>query len=366
MRRLIETYIFINIMQLAESIPRKGGTMKPTLLDVAELAKVSRTTACRAMNNEGRIDEETRKRVLEAAKTLNYQPNRLAQSLRVKQSFVIGVIFSNLFAGHFYSEIFRGIEEYTSGQNYNLILGCSDGSVEKETELIESFQARQVDGLIMTPTNHMTPEAIEILENSKIPVVFIDRCSADYEHDYVGTDNLLGGKLAADYLKQLGHRNIAVCMGPDAETMSVTDRLRGAVQVFEKEQMHYFTIMGKSKARNSKEFSYEAMLESMDMLKSNEATAVMAMSDSVALGASRALIEHGYRIGKDIALIGYNNDDFCPYLTVPLTTVGQPKYELGERAAELLLKKIRDKKSKCNTKIILKPKLVIRQSCGEF
>jgi DNA-binding LacI/PurR family transcriptional regulator len=343
--------------------------MKASLLDVAKLAQVSKSTVSRAINNEGRIDGETKKRVMEAAEALHYQPNRVARSLRSQRSNVIGIIFANLFAGHFYSEIFRGIEENAFHRNYTLILGCSDGSPEKEQQLIESFAAQQVAGMILTPTGGFSMDKALLLRQMRLPVVFIDRMPVNEvgsEFDFVGTDNLTGGRLAAKYLADRGHRSVAICLGPEPDASSVQARLQGAEQVFREAGVESCFLRTRAdRAASSYSFGFDALTNAVETLRQRRVTAVMAMSDTVAIGCMKAAELLGYRIGRDIALIGYNNDDICDYLYVPLTTIGQPKYAIGQQALQLLAQRIENPDSFPRREVILQPELIVRTSCGE-
>lgn len=338
--------------------------MKVSLLDVARLANVSKSTASRAINNEGRVDEETKKRVLDAVQRLQYQPNRMAQSLRSRQSNVIGVLFSNLFAGHFYSEIFRGIEEHAFENNYSLILGCSDGSEEKERKLIGAFMAQQVAGIILTPTNGFMQKNLAFLQRSNIPAVCIDREIAQSTLDYVGTDNFCGGGLAASHLIHAGHKSIAICLGREKDAVSIQNRLDGVKTALGTHGVAYM-LLEHVPDTDSKAYGYHAVMASESKMQERGVSAILAMSDMLAVGCMKACENMGYTIGQGFSVIGYNNDDICDYLHVPLTTVEQPKYEIGRRAFYLLKQRMQEEPGALKQRIILQPKLVIRNSCGE-
>jgi LacI family transcriptional regulator len=203
--------------------------VKARLIDVAELAKVSRTTAFRVLNGGDGVKESTYKKVMKAAEQLNYSPNRFASALRTKQSKVIGAVFSNLFSGHFYSDIYKGIEDIAFKKGYTIILGSADENSSKERKFIRSLAEQQAEGIIAAPLSKHDRESFEMLKKYDIPVVFVDKYIEGFEADRVITDNYLGGEIVAEYLLSLGHRDIALCKGYGWNTTSTYFREQGFV-----------------------------------------------------------------------------------------------------------------------------------------
>jgi Transcriptional regulators len=340
--------------------------MKAKLIDVAKLAGVSRTTAFRALRGQARIKPSTVERVLLAAKQLDYQPNRHASALRSNQSMIIGVLFSNLFSGHFYAEIYQGIETIAYKEGYTLLLGSADEDRDKEEKLISLLLENSVDGVIAAPLGGADGEKYSQLLDQGIPIVFVDKFFADMNRDRVITDNYQGGRLAADYLLELGHRRIATCKGNEPTASSVEDRTKGfSDSLLRYGVKTYETIDFANTFGDSREGAYEA---TMRYLRAHPPafTALFAQSDSIATGCISALIQCGYRVPEDISVVGYNDDKFSRFFPIPLTTVAQHKYEMGEKAIQLLLNQIRCEASDEPRSIILQPELIIRASCARW
>lgn len=342
--------------------------MAVTIDDIAKKIGVSKTTVSRALNNKSRISEETRNSILEAAKDLNYLPNKLASGLRSKKSMAIGLIINDLVAGHFYSEIFNGIEDVAIREGYGVILGCTNGDKEREKKLINLFSERQVDGIIAAPTHDVDITCYKNLRNLGTPFIFIDKYLENIDTDVITSDDVLGATLAVDHFVSLGHKKIAILLGPEYPCSSIDKRIQGYKQVlmknnFDYEQFIYFP----QTIRNQREYGYKAIKFYLETNKEIP-TAIFAVNDSLAIGAVKAIRERNMKVPEDIAIIGYNNDEITEYFDVRLSTVSLPKFEIGKRAINLLLDRINNNKNIRETNefefINIKPQLIIRDSCG--
>lgn len=341
--------------------------MGATLDDIAKKVGVSKTTVFRALNGKSRIKEETRQKILQAAKELNYVRNTLASGLRSKRSMVAGIIFSDLMAGHYYSEIFHGIEDVATKNNYGVILGCSKGDIEKEKKLLRLFTERQVDGIIVAPTYGTDINSYIELKQNKIPFVFIDKSIEGIATDIVTTDDVLGAIEAVNYLISLGHQKIAVLVGPEYPCSTIMKRIEGYLHAMKNSGKTYNKIISLNETIVSqKEYGYKAVLKYLD---SNEekATAIFAINDSLAIGAIKALREKGLKVPEDVSVLGCNDDDIDKYFDVQITTISQPKYEMGKKAMEILMERMSgsdgDGVMGGFQYVNMKPSLIIRQSC---
>ncbi|TCL65931.1 LacI family transcriptional regulator [Hydrogenispora ethanolica] len=343
--------------------------MAVTIHDIANKVGVSKTTVYRALNNKPRISKETYDLIIKTAQELNYFPNKLASGLRSKRSMAIGLIFNDLISGHFFSDIFNGIEDSAIQNDYGVILGCSNGDPHKEKLLLNLFAERQVDGIIVAPTYGVDTECYRRLQEERIPFVFIDKYIPEIATDIVTTDDFFGSYEAVSHLIRLGHRNIAILIGPEYPCSTIEKRIEGYRKALRDNRLEHEGIISfTEKMTNQRKYGYLAVGR---YLAENESknTAIFAINDSLAIGALKALREHNLRVPADVAVIGYNNDEIDEYLDIQLTTVLQPKYEMGKKAMELLLKRInRDKEAAAPAThyeyINLRPQLIIRDSCG--
>ncbi len=340
--------------------------MRAKLSDVAKLAGVSCTTAFRALNGKDRIKKETVNRVMEAAKELNYKPNKHASALRSKNSKAIGVLFSNLFSGHFYAQIFKGIEDYAIEKKYAIFLGSSDENPIKENNYIKLLIEHQVDGIISAP---LSPDNIGIYKALRlhgIPIVFVDKYLTGFPADRVVSDNVEGGRLAAQYLYELGHRKIAVCKGYAKNASSIRYRGEGFESALKEYGLKVVCDISYNKPLDySREYSFHATKQLLDKGRP-DFTAVFAFTDSLAMGCYSAFFQSGLSIPEDVSIIGYNDDDFTRFFVTPLTTVAQPKYEMGRQAADLLFEKINGDSKDNYKEIVLQPAMVARSSCKKI
>ncbi|ACL71047.1 LacI family DNA-binding transcriptional regulator [Halothermothrix orenii] len=335
--------------------------MAVTIKDIARAAGVSKTTVSRALNNKGRISPETREKILKIAAKMNYRHNKIATSLRSNKSMVIGLIFPGFMAGHFYSEIFHGIEAYCTEKGFGVLIGCSDGLAQKEEEIIKLLQERRVDGIIIAPTHGVDLDYYHQFKKEKLPFIFIDKYIPGIEADRIVVDNKKGAYLAVTHLIERGHKKIALLSGPEYPCTTIEGRLEGYLKALEDNGLTYRKIIKTDKnVYNQRESGYKATKE---FIKDNDGvTAIFAINDSVAIGAMRAIREAGLRVPQDMAIVGFNDDDISLYIENSLTTISVPKYKLGEKAAQLILERIEGQADTGQRIITLEPDLVVRDT----
>ncbi len=327
-----------------------------TMKDVARRAGVSVTTVSHVINETRFVSEELRARVYQAMRELNYRPNAIARSLRRQRTHTIGMIVPDI-SYPFLAEVARGVEDRGFELGYNVILCDSDGDLERESDYIELLLERKVDGIVFVAAGESSSHVQALIEQG-VPVVVCDRELPGTEVDTVIADNVESGRLATEHLIGLGHRRIGCIAGP--EGLCISDkRLEGYRRALEEHGLPLreelvvhanFRCLG----------GYEAMgaLLSLDQ----PPTAVFACNDLMAVGAICAASQRRLRIPQDVAIVGCDDIALASFTNPSLTTVAQPKREMGVIAVEMLVERIKDK-SRPPTKRLLPVELVVRDSC---
>lgn len=332
--------------------------MTTIMKDVAREAGVSINTVSRALNDKPDVNEDTKKRILEIADRLNYVPNSLAKGLVTKNTKTIGVIVSDN-ANPVFARIIKGTEDFARSKGYNIILCNTDESYEREEEAVRLLREKRVDGLIITLTPAQKKRTdIRELKRSGVPFVLLNRHMENIMTDYVINDNVYGAYLAVSHLVKSGHKRIGYISGP-SQISSVRERLEGYKKALFENNIEFDNSLVK-KSNLRMEDGYRLIKEFLEL--ENRPTAVFTYSDLLAMGALKALREAKLKVPKDMALVGYDDIEFSSLLEVPLTTVHQPRYRIGEEGAEILINRMEGKKSEGFQQIVLKPELVIRES----
>jgi LacI family transcriptional regulator len=331
--------------------------MAVTLLDIAKGLNVSVVTVSKVLRNKGKISVATRKRVLQRAKELNYQTNWVARSLVTRRTFTIGLLLPD-FTHPFFAEIAKAVAETVRPEGYHVIISYFEEDADLERTEAESLVARQVDGLIMASaqsSEHL--DLFEGIQRRKVPFVLIDRPIAGVQASFVGVDNEAIGRLATTHLIAQGCRRIAHLRGPALGIAAA--RLMGYRRALEK---HKLKVLPSYIVDASYEDStgYKATRK---LLRTNPMPdGIFCYNDPVAIGAMKAIFDAGFNIPNDVALVGAGNVHYSDVLAVPLTTVDQGTKEIGRQAAELLMEQISSKRTLRPRKVLIAPKLVIRQS----
>ena len=333
--------------------------MGNTIKDVAKLAGVSISTTSLAINNQPGVKEETRLRVLDAVKKLNYHPNRIAQGLVKNKTNNIDVIVSGPKYGYFSSpilfEVIKGIAEVINANGYHLVLKVT--TAEEEVGFIEEqINNRGCDGMIFWGTR-MSEENFADLCQSPLPVVAVARYLKNKPFFSVTVDDLKGGYLGTKHLLEMGHRRIGF-IGNLHGISSAEDRFCG----FKKALQEYGVDIDRNLVISAdfyQESGYTAMREILPWHERG-LSAVFAASDLMALGAIKAIIEAGLKVPDDISVVGFDNMPNADLLVVPLTTITSPIHKLGETAAVKLLKLLRKEQVEYHTKLDVD--LVVRSS----
>ena len=331
--------------------------MDTTIKDIAEQANVSFATVSRALNNKYGVKQDTRRKVLEVARNLNYRPNAIARGLVTKQTNTIGLIIPDI-KNPFFPEVAGGIEECAADLGYNVFLCNTNWSQEREEQYIDLLSERRVDGLIVAPTG----DSIDLLDDvihEKLPVVYVSRAPEGTDRSYVVIDNVRGGFLATKHLIEAGYRTIGF-IGASQDEATCGERFEGYRTAFEKYGM---TIADKYvKQGDFKQKSgYNLVREMLD--GGDYPRAIFAVNDLLALGAIQAVKNKGLRVPEDIAVVGFDDIPVASLQEIQLSTINQPKYEMGRTALELLVEIIKKGEDRVPTrKVMLEPELIVRRS----
>jgi LacI family transcriptional regulator len=333
--------------------------MPVTLADIARELGVSKMTVSRAINNHPLINRETRERVLEVARRVNYQPNQHARALATSRSYLIGIVVPDLMNLYF-AEVTCAIESVVRPAGFQLLICSTEEDATRELGEVETLLHR-TDGLlicsVLPPTESKAYRKM-IKDGAKI--VLVDRTMKNLRCPVVATDNVQVGRLATEHLIGLGHRRIGHLRG-DASSVS-EERLEGYKQALFKHNLKYDESLVRACGLLESE-GYSAMRALLD--EGDLPGAIFAVNDLAAIGAMQAVEEAGLRVGDDLALVGAGNIHYGNMLRVPLTTVSWSRSEMGEQAAHLLIRLIegRAEDAKANH-ITLPPELIVRSSCG--
>ncbi|KAF2961750.1 substrate-binding domain-containing protein [Fervidobacterium sp. 2310opik-2] len=327
--------------------------------EVAKLANVSIATVSRVLNGSDRVSEETRKRVLNAVKKLNYKPAFSFKEGTGRLLRTIGVLMPDI-RGYHYSDIVMAIEEYAYTKQFDIMLALPKWEVDIEEHILDQYFRRKVDGIILGEL-FGGQKLIEKFTKSGVPVVVIDFRVDEIDFDVVNVDNVTGGYSAIKYLYDNGHRNILFIPGPEVSPAAL-DREKGIRKFVEKlpNRSEVNIYYGEHRGYNS-EHGWVSVTQHLKKYGLNF-TAIFAVNDWAALGAIDALKDHGIKVPDEVSIIGFDDAPFAQYTSPRLTTVMQPRWEMGVTAAQLLISRILDKKARLPRNVILPTKLIERES----
>jgi len=329
-----------------------------TMKEIAKKLGVSVSTVSRAMKDSPELHPDTKKRIVEMAKSMNYQYNLLAQSLRISRSKVLGVIVPEL-TSHFFSSNISGIQDTAYKRGYNIMICQSNESFEQEKANIKTLVSSQVDGLLISLSRETkTYEHLQDIYDRGIPFIMFDRVTEEIPVSKITVDDAHGAYLVVKHLLEQGCRKIAYFSGPEDLYIS-KKRKEGYLEALaeygipEKDSKVYFTDL-------TPEMNRKVTLE---MLESGDLPdAIFAMIDPVAVDVMIVLKEKGIKIPDQIALAGFTNNPTSAVVEPSLTTVSQPGYEMGQLAANHLLDQLEEIVSDDPQSFVLLTTLVPRNS----
>jgi LacI family transcriptional regulator len=332
--------------------------MSATLRDIARECGVDVATVSRSLNEAYGVRERTRQKVLAVATRLNYRPNGLAKGLVTGRSRTLALVISDI-RNPFFAELARGAEDAAYGAGYELILCNSDLTAEKQMRYVHSLLEKRVEGILMNSVAGLSHSERQELSQSGVPIVLLNRPPAQvHGFSTVLADNFAGGERAGNYLIHLGHRLIWHLTGP-RQHGNLAERTRGFKKALEAagRKVASVTIRGQ----HNTEGAYQMMKK---LLRQHRGpTAVFAANDAMAFGAIRAVFEAGRRVPEDISVIGFDDVELAGIIRPPLTTIHQPKYEMGWAAVEVLLQQAERPGQWSPEHRLMEVRLVERESC---
>lgn len=329
------------------------------LQDIAEKVGVSVNTVSRTLRNNAGVSEATKTKIFQAARHLGYDLPSQATSNGMPPAIApltIGVLAQDI-ANPFFWSVMQGIDQVLWQERVNFLFECSYRQESRERDIFSFFCEQAVDGIIIGSV--INPDYILAqLPHVRIPMTALSQRFQTCRIDYVVNDNYSGALLAMEHLFSLGHTRIAHLAGLPTQ-MSATERAKGYRNALTQAGISF----DRRLQRASDETTESGYYLTKDLLQTTEGlTAIFAYNDLVALGAFRAIEEANLRVPADISLIGYDDIPLAEFFTVPLTTVHQAMIEIGRKAAEILLEKIKAGREHQMQQIILQPRLAIRSS----
>jgi DNA-binding LacI/PurR family transcriptional regulator len=321
-------------------------------------------TVSRALHKPDKVAPDTRNRILEACKRLNYRPNASARSLRTRISHQVGVIIPD-WQNPFWIDVVSGIEAILNQAGFQLLIANSNEEAGRQALEIDALLSRSVDGLLIAPAVNSAPTIHELLDAGS-KVVVIDRLPPSLNGlNCVTIDNAVGAYKATRHLIEQGHRRIGLLAG-NINLDTGQQRLDGYRQALQEQGLtvkdQWIRTAETNAALVGKQIGYQGTLEFLDMADSP--TALLCTSNTIVIGALLALQERQIQIPQEMAIVSFGNMEWTPLLTPPLTVVTQPTFAMGCRAAQMLLDNLLSEPTAepVRSKILLQPELIIRGS----
>ncbi len=331
--------------------------MNATIKTVAKLAGVSPAAVSKALNGYSDIGPETRKRIEDICVQVGYTRNQAARNLVTRASSMLGLLIPDI-STPIYPEIFKGLDAEAKRRGFNLFLCDTNRSAEFEKDYIRILMENRACGIIVAPVGNEVGHILDLIRGV-IPTIFIGGKVNDDMDNYVATDNRHGSFLAVEHLTGLGHRDILmICDNYGTKTKQ--DRIGGYRSAMLERGLEPRIIAAGAGHAEGLDYGYAS---AMSLADSGELpTAIYTSSDMVALGVLKAASERGIRIPQDLSLVGYDDIMFCSLPTIMLTTIAQPRYEIGVQAVELLCRAMQEKEAGMKHRATVRPRLVVRNS----
>ena len=336
-----------------------AGSRRVTLREVAKQAGVSLGMASRVLGGYGSYSEKTRRKVLEAARELDYRPNALARSLRLGRSKAIGVVVADIMSYH-WTTFVRGIEDAAAQRGYQVILGTTADNSEAERRYIRALYERNVDGIILSPSSD-NEEMLAKLAEDGLAMILVESSSSEIKAPRINVDDRLAAREATEHLLSLGHTSIGLVAGPQ-ELESGRNRLEGyrdallAAGLAYREELVRIADFGAAGG-------YRATRE---LLESRERpTALLVCNELMTGGAVQCLKDLGVSVPEEVSLVAFDDPAWASFFTPALTTVRTPRMEVATKALDALLAHIKaGTRVEEPEEVIIPTELVVRESTG--
>ncbi|MCR4408080.1 MAG: LacI family transcriptional regulator [Anaerolineae bacterium] len=330
--------------------------MAVSIKDIARAAGVSHSTVSRALADSPLVRDETKQRIRHLAREMGYSPSAIARGLVTKRTRTIGLVVTTI-ADPFVAEVVRGVEETALDRGYNIVLCNSNAEPQRELAAVNTLREKRVDGIIVS-ASRVGDLYLPMLVGTGVPIVLVNNeHSGSYAYSVV-TDDEAGGRLATEYLLDLGHTKIAYISGPELSSTSA-NRLRGYEQALKARGLMpdlQWIVPGNGSARSGE----EGMARLLSL--ADPPSAVFCYNDVTAIGALLAARRLGWNVPGQVSVMGYDDIAFAAYTNPALTTVEQRKYEMGSLAMKMMLDLLDGAASVEN--VLLPPHLIERESCA--
>jgi len=328
--------------------------MAASMKDVAALADVSVGTVSNVLNNPQMVAPRTRDRVEQAISQLGFIPSAPARQLRAGRAKVIGLVVPDI-ANPFFTEVARGVENAAMEAGFVVILCNSDEQAAREDRYLRVLESQRVGAILITPARRGIKPLQRLLANGTA-VALLDNEGLPQDVCSVSVDDARGGHLAASHLLDLGHRAITWLAGP-SDIPQVADREAGILAATAEQRAVVTRIDAGQMTAAAGDAAVSAALADGSLT-----SAIVCANDLLAIGAVRALTRAGLRVPQDVSIVGYDDIDFAASAAVPLTSVRQPKYELGFAAAQLVIAEFQDPLAHAHQRVRFQPQIVVRES----
>lgn len=330
-----------------------------SMKDVAQLAHVSPATVSRVLSGHPSVKPETRKKVLQCIKKLNYQPNAAARNLAGGKTSLIGVILPEI-SNPFFAEILHAIEEYADFEGYNIVICCSHHDLGKEKNILNNLRARKVDGIITVP---VSPENSRIdYQKMEVPVISITKKMNGFSS--VSVSHYNAGKRIAKYLMELGYEQIGYIGSIAPDTLSAV-KFNGFMDYLTNAGLEPADIITSRTTANINTNSIQKLICRYIQKNGFHSDAIFACDDVTACEAIHALIACGYKVPDDVAVVGFDNSLLAKKMNPSVSSLAQPLGEIGKRAVELLIHRI-NKETEEVEELELRTRIITRDSSSAF
>lgn len=329
--------------------------MTVTIKDLSKKTGYTIATISRALNDSPLVKDKTKKEILDAAEEIGYVRNDIARGLVKKNSSTFGVIVPDI-TNPYFPLLVKGIQDALLKEGYHIFLCNSDWDEENEKRLINMLCESRVKGILMDPISDHVPQILSQI-GFPVPVVYLGNRPSDENANYVIIDNYKGARKATEYLIELGHERIAF-IGAEENTFINRSRSNG----YRDTMIKSFGGLDESLVRKSKYKRENANQVIREMIEEgNVPTAVVACNDIIALGVMEAFQSSSFRVPEDVSVIGFDDIEYASLPGINLTTVREPRYQMGTMATEIILECIKDRNTK--RQIIIEPELILRKTC---
>lgn len=329
--------------------------MAASMREVAALAGVSMGTISNVLNKPDMVAAPTRERVEAAIAQLGFVRNDAARQLRAGRSRMLAVVVLDA-RNPFFLDVAAGAESVADRNDLLTVIVGSAESEDRENRQLRLLMEQRVQGILLSPVGENVP-MLDKLDRQGTPVVLLDRGSRTPGRSSVAVDDVLGGRLAARHLMDLGHRDLVYVGGPES-IRQVRDRRTGALDAVAESASTRMTTVWSSSLSIDAGARAAAQIVALD----TPPTGVVCANDLLALGVLQECVQRGIRVPEELAIVGYDDIDYAAGAAVPLTSIAQPRAELGQAAAELLLEQVASPETHEFRQLIFSPSLVVRGS----